>query len=116
MHPALPWDIVALYTAYGMFSSQQKFCRRDLKNESAAFRLAIGYFALPTALFGFGYLVYYGIKISWWAPIVLFALVVCSMLPVALLERFIPLKIWGLASFVAIPVLAYLLVIRIPIQ
>jgi len=36
------------------------------------------------------------------------------MIPVDILEKFIPLKIWGLASFVAVPILGFLLIENFP--
>lgn len=114
MMTELPWNIVTLYTLFGVFASQQKFCLRDLKDESPAFQLAIGYFAVATSIFGFGFLIYYGYKIAWWAPLILFGLVVIAMIPVDILEKFIPLKIWGLASFVAVPILGFLLIENFP--
>lgn len=76
---------------FAVFAAQQKFCIRDLKSRSLAYDFALTYFSFATAVFGFGYLICYGYKIAWWAPFVLFAISVVSILPVVLIERVFPL-------------------------
>jgi len=114
------WEIVGLYIAYSIFAAQQKFCVRDFRGSNQLYRLALGYFAFLTMVFGLGFLIYFGLKTAWWTPFILFVGGLLAYLPFTFLietftERFIHLQVWGAASFLAIPIIAYLLLKLTPI-
>jgi hypothetical protein len=114
MSEHLPWPVVVTYAVYAVFAAQQKFCYRDFKGASIGYHALLGYFGFFTSLFGIGFLIYYGFRTTWWAPLVLFSLGVLIYIPFSTLElvmeRFMPLQAWGLMSFVVVPVCAGLLI------
>lgn len=114
MSPHLPWPIVITYCIYAIFAAQQKFCIRSFKGGNQIYNLILGYFAFVTSLFGIVFLIFYALRTTWWAPVILFILGLLSYIPFMILEgiveKIVPLTIWGMLSFVAIPICAVLLV------
>jgi hypothetical protein len=106
------------YCIYAIFAAKQKFCISHVQGRSIGFHLLLGYFAFFTSLFGIGFLIFYGVRTTWWSPIVLFAIGVLIYRPFSSLEQmtdmFMPLTRWGLLSFVAIPICAVLLIYFTP--
>jgi hypothetical protein len=118
MSEHLSWSVVVTYTVYSIFAAQQKFCYRDFKGASLGYHVLLGYFGFFTSLFGVGFLIYYGFRTTWWAPLVLFSLGLLVYIPFSRLElvaeRFMPLQTWGLLSFVVVPICAGLLIFFTP--
>ena len=110
----LPFSVLITYGIFAVFASQQKFCLRDFRGSNQSYKLALAVFATLTSLFGIGFLVYYGFHTTWWAPLLLFAVGLLVYIPFtsleASVEKFMPLQIWGMLSFIVVPVCAVLLI------
>ena len=114
MPSQLPLNVVIPYAVLAIFAAQQKFCLQEFRGGSLKYELMLGYFMAATSMFGIGYLIAYGIMVCWWAPIVLFLIGLLAWWSVLFLERFIPLFVWGLVSFIAVPVCAFFLISAFP--
>src|SRR6266511_1954084 len=114
----LPWPVIVTYCVYAIFAAQQKFCIRDFRGRSQGYYLLLGYFAFFTSLFGVGFLIFYGVRTTWLASLVLFALGLLIYIPFStlelMIERVMPLPAWGLLSFITIPICATLLICFTP--
>ena len=111
----LPLPVLVTYCVYAIFATQQKFCIVEYRNRERrlGYYLLLGYFAFFTWLFGLGYLVFYGFRTTWWPPLVIWTvgyLIYFPLLRFRLVTERLPVAIWGLLSFAAIPICATLLI------
>jgi len=114
MTESLPWSVIITYCVYASFAAFQKFCVRDFRGRNEGYRMALGFFAFLTMVFGIGFLVFYGFSTVWWAPIVLFVFGILAYIPLGFLEEIIPMWILGLLSFIVIPICGGLLIYFTP--
>lgn len=70
----IPWNLVAPYTIFSLFSFYQKLHIKNFQGASQGFLLFLNLFALASMLFGFAFLVYWGWQINWVQAIAVFAI------------------------------------------
>lgn len=110
MSSNLPWSVVILYSALSVCANRQKVAVRERVVAGGEPPLLLGAIMAATSIFGISYLVMYGIKVSWWSPLVLFGIGLLAWLPFAFVEARLPDWVSEKLSFVAAPILAYLLI------
>lgn len=70
----IPWNLVAPYTIFNLFSFYQKLHIKNFQGASQGFLLFLNLFALASMLFSFAFLVYWGWHVSWGQAIAVFAI------------------------------------------
>lgn len=114
MLPKLPVQLVLYFGAFSVFSYYQQQHYRRFDGASKVFELILGLSVVSSMLVWLGFLLYYGIKVAWWAPFALMGLDL-ALFPLGMVVARIitPLGV-GLLAFVAWPVLAYWMFKLIP--
>lgn len=105
--PVLSWTSIAFYCAFSTFVFYQQLHTKHFQGASQAFGFALSISALLGMLTGFGYLIYYGWSVAWWAPFVIFVIGLISSVIGFMLERVVGALALSLSAFVGWPVCAY---------
>ena len=79
------------------------------------FELILSIFAFVGMIVGFGYLIYYGYKVSWWSPFVVFGIGLLFKFLAVFIERLLGKFTMSLIGFVIWPICAYLMFTTIPV-
>ena len=74
MFDLLPVPLILSYSLLSIFVFYQQLHIKNFMGSSQAFLLALNASAFVGMLFGFGFLVYYGITFKWYLPLILFAI------------------------------------------
>jgi hypothetical protein len=90
MSADLPWTVVILYTALSVCANRQKVAVRKRVATGGEPPVLLGAIMATTSIFGIGYLVTYGIKVSWWPPLVLFAIGLLAWPLIVFVEAHLP--------------------------
>jgi len=114
MGETLPWNIVLVYCVYVAFATFQKFCIKEFRGQHEIYKAVLSLFALLTSIFGVGFLIYYGYKTIWWAPVSLFGIGVLAYFLLGFIEQLIPMWLLGLLSFIVIPICGAMLIFLTP--
>jgi hypothetical protein len=69
---------------------------------------------LAALLFGSASLIYYGVTVAWWAPIVLIGIGLLSFIPLVFVDGIIPVGIINLLGFLMLPLFGVLMVYFLP--
>jgi hypothetical protein len=113
MSTYLPWPILVIYCVYSVFAVQQKRCYLKFQGASPIYCFLLGVLAFFNLFFGVGFLIYYAFRTTWWAPLILVALGLFVYAPMSsfrfMSDRF-AVTVWGLLSFVTVPICALLLI------
>ena len=67
MTNALPWGVVVPYCLFSMFVFYQELHARDFRGASYVFHMVLLTMGFLGFITGAIFLVYYGIKVVWWA-------------------------------------------------
>lgn len=114
----LPLEIIFTYCIFATFTTQQKFHWREFVGSTTGYYVILEYFIIISHLFGVGFLIFYGIKASWLAAIVLYALGCFSYIRylnfVLLVEKFVPIFVWSFLSFIVVPICGAFLIVNTP--
>jgi hypothetical protein len=118
MSEYLNWPILVTYCVFTFFAYKQKNYYLDFQGVSQGYHFLVGILAFFAMFFGVGFLIFYGIRTTWWTPLILVAAGLFTFGPLSLVERmtsiFISRAAWGLLSFAIIPICAALLVYFTP--
>ncbi len=74
MFDVLPISIILLYCCFSTLVYYQQLHVKNFQGASQIFQLILSLFAFAGIITGFVFLIYYGIKVVWWAPIILFVI------------------------------------------
>jgi hypothetical protein len=105
---------VLYYCFFGLFVYYQQLHVKNFRGSSQIFQTILSLFAFAGMITGLVFLVIYGIKVIWWAPIVLLILSILSTFIGVFIEKLIGKFIISIAGFIAWPILAYLMFKSIP--
>lgn len=83
----LSWASIGFYCLFCIFIFYQQLHVKNFQGSSQVFALAINISALLGFLTGLAYLGYYGWKIVWWAPIIIFVIGLLASILGILIER-----------------------------
>lgn len=109
----LLWPTIAFYSAFGIFVHYQRIHAQACA-ESGWRKLLFAGMDFAGMLTAFIYLVYFGWKTAWWAPVIPLAMSVLATIPANLLERLAGRPVLGQLSVLAWPVCAYLMFATLP--
>ena len=114
MSQHFPLSVLVTYAVFTFFAYKQKNYYINFEGASQVYSICLGILAFFAVFFGVGFLIFYGFRTTWLAPLILIAVGLVMYGPLLMLERmtskFMPRAVWGLLSFVVIPVCAVLLV------
>ena len=102
------------YCLFSTFVYYQQLHLKEFRGSSKVFELALSIFSLLGMIVGFGYLIYYGYKVSWWAPFGVFIIGLVFMFLAVFIERLLGKYIMSLLGFIIWPISAYLMFTTIP--
>ena len=103
------WPSILLYSLFAIFAYYNRRWARDFRGSSKAFRAFLSIMGYAGMGVGFGYLVWYGISVSWGGSIAAFAVSVLFVSVGASLERFLGTFVVQIGSVVLWPILAVLM-------
>jgi len=109
----LSWPSVAFYSAFGIFVYYQRMYAQEFAGEGWYKLLLIGS-AFLGMITGFVYLVYCGITVAWWAPVIPLGMSVLATIPATLLERMVGRPTLSQIALIGWPVCAYLMFYTLP--
>jgi hypothetical protein len=72
-------------------------------------------FSFAGMIVGFAYLIYYGFKVTWWSPFVVFAIGLVFMFIAVFIEKIVGKFTLSLIGFIIWPISAYYMFKSIPI-
>ena len=114
MSDALPWSVVIPYCLYSMFIFYQQLHAKHFRGASQAFPSILvftGFIGMTTGLM---FLVYYGFKVVWWAPLALFGIGFAFQFISNMIEGVIGAFSLSILGFVGWPVCAFLMFTSVP--
>ena len=114
MTEALPWGVVIPYCIYSMFIFYQQLHAKHFKGASqGVFSLLVltGFIGMITGLV---FLIYYGFKVIWWAPLALFAFGLVFQYASNVIEKVIGAFALSMLGFIGWPVCAFLMFASVP--
>ncbi len=109
----LPWPTIGFYSAFGILVYYQRLHAQACA-DSGWRKLLLTGLAFAGMLTGFVYLVYFGWKTAWWAPVIPVAMSALATIPAILIERLVGKPALGQFSVLAWPVCAYLMFAMLP--
>ena len=104
------------YCLFSTFVYYQQLHLKEFRGRRKDFELILSIFSLSGMIVGFGYLFYYGYKVSWWAAFVVFIAGLVFKILVFFIENLLgkfTMRL-SLLGFIIWPILAYLMFITIP--
>ena len=93
----------------------QQLHLKNFRGASKIFELILSIFAFVGMIVGFAFLIYYGYKVTWWAPVIIFIIGLLFMFVAVFLEKMIGTLTMSLLGFIVWPICAYLMFTTIPI-
>ena len=99
---------------FTMFVFYQQLHLRDFRGASKTFELVLSVFAFSGMIVGLIYLIIYGIKVIWWAPLVVFIISLAFQFIAFSVERLVGMFSISLIGFIGWPLFAFLMFITIP--
>jgi len=109
MFEALPISVILLYCLFSMFVYYQQLHARNFQGASAGFGALLSLFALVGMLTGFVFLIWYGFKVVWWAPLVLFVAGILFQFIANFIEETVGAFALSFAGFIGWPLCAFFL-------
>lgn len=106
---ALSIETVGYFCLLSRFVYYQQYHLKHFRGASDGFLTLLTYSAALGMISEYGFLLYYGWSVVWWAPVVLFLLDFAFGFPFMLIEKTVSATTISLAGFVGWPVCAYLL-------
>lgn len=114
----VPISLVVSYSIFSFFLFYQQFHVKNYQGQSGAFGLALTASAFAAMLFGWGFLFWWGYKISWLGAALLFAIAFVIKLPWFLIEARLGLRkaywILSLLGFAGLPASGYAMLASVP--
>lgn len=113
---SLSWPSIGFYCAFGIFVFYQQLHAAHFRGASQAFGFALSLSALLGMLTGLIYLIYYGIQVVWWAPLIIFVIGILTSMLGNLVELIIGKFALSFAGFIGWPLCAYFMFSYIPMS
>lgn len=107
----MPLSLIISYSIFSFFLFYQQLHFKNFHGESEAFGALLGIFALVGMLYGLGFLIYWGYKVSWLQAAALFSIAFAIKIVWFPIEARLGLRntywVFSLIGFVALPVSGY---------
>lgn len=114
MTDALPWAVVLPYCFYSMFIFYQQLHAKHFRGASQMFLFILLFTNFIGIITGLVFLVYYGLKVVWWAPFALFGLGLVFQFVSNMIEGLIGAFALSMLGFIGWPVFAFLMFAAVP--
>jgi hypothetical protein len=105
----LVWPSIMLYSIFATFAYYNRRSAREFQGSSKAVRAFLTFMGFAGIGVGLGYLVWYGISVSWMGAAAAFAVSVLCVTVGASLEQFIGTLVVQIGSVVLWPIFAVLM-------
>lgn len=106
---------ILYYCIFGTFVYYQQLHLKNFRGASKIFKQLLTVFAFVGMIVGLVFLIYYGYKVTWWAPFIILLLGLLSMFIAVYIEKLIGTLTMSLLGFIVWPLCAYLMFSTIPI-
>jgi hypothetical protein len=103
------WPSIFLYSLFAIFAYYNRRWARDFQGSSKAFRAFLSLMGFAGMGVGVGYLLWYGISVSWGGSVAAFAVSVLFVSVGASLDRFLGTFVVQIGSVVLWPIFAVLM-------
>jgi len=107
----IPLTLIVSYAVFSFFLFYQQLHLKNFRGASQGFATLLGLFALVGMIFGLGFLIYWGYKVSWLEAAILFGIAFAIKVVWFPIEARLGLTnsywLFSLAGFVALPVAGY---------
>ena len=114
----IPVRLIISYAVFSFFLFYQQLHLKNFQGASEAFGAALGIFAFVGMIYGLGFLIYWGYKISWLQAGILFAIAFAIKLVWFPIEAKLGLRnsyrIFSMLGFAALPVSGYFMWASLP--
>jgi hypothetical protein len=107
------WNIL-YYSFFGIFVYYQQLHVKNYAGASEIFRLTLTNFGFAGMITEIVFLIIYGIKVIWWAPIIIVIIRLLFIFVGILMEKLIGKFTISIIGFLAIPILAILMFKTMP--
>jgi len=114
MPHALPISIIALYSIFTTFVFYQQLYLMRFRGSSKLFEFVLSLFVWGGMITGLVFLVYYGWKVVWWAPIILLVISLLFQFIANFIERALGTLTLSLLGFAGWPACAYFMFKLVP--
>ena len=114
MSNAMPWAVVIPYCLLSMFLYYQKLHAQHFRGASQTFWYILVFTGFIGMVTGIVFLIYYGFKVAWWAPLLLFVLGIGFQMLSTFFEDLIGMFAISMLGFVGWPICAILMFISVP--
>ena len=114
----MPITLIISYAVFSFFLFYQQLHLKNFQGASEAFGAMLGIFAFGGMLFGLGFLIYWGYKVSWLQAVALFGIAFAIKIVWFPIEAKLGLRnsylFFSLAGFIALPVSGYFMWAALP--
>lgn len=105
----IPIETVIYFSIYSLFSFYLQLHVKEFKGESEFFRFILSTFTFLVFIAGFAFLIYLGVKTTWWIPVLLFIWSFVFKFFGFLLELVINKTTLSLLGFIICPIIGFLM-------
>lgn len=102
------------YTLFTFLVFHHQHMGKNFKGSSVAFQTIITAIGFLGMVIQYGFLIYYGITVVWWAPFIVFFIGLVAKFPLNFIEIVIDQLYLVFLGFVLIPLFGYLMFTTIP--
>ena len=114
----MPVTLIVSYAVFSFLGFYQKLHIKNFKGGSQVFLLSLNLFTLIATVFGVGFLLYYGYRVSWVESAVLFGVALVIQFVWFPIEAKLGLRnsyfIFSLSGFLIMPICAYFMWASLP--
>jgi len=114
MVDTLPWAVVIPYCFFSMFIFYQQLHAKHFRGASQGFLSFLVLTGLIGMIIGLIFLVYYGFKVVWWAPLALFGFGLAFQFISDVIESMIGEFALSMLGFICWPICAFLMFAAVP--
>ena len=114
MSNAFPWGVVIPYCFFSMFLFYQQLHTKHFRGASQGFLSLLVLTGFIGMITGLVFLVYYGFKVVWWAPLALFGIGLVFQFISNTIENLIGAFALSMLGFIGWPVCAFLMFASVP--
>lgn len=111
---SISWASVVFYCLFSNFVYYQQLHAKEFRGASPTFGFFLSLFAFAGMATGLVFLIYYGWKVVWWAPFIIFIIGILFTIIGVLIEKVIGKFAMSLIGFIGWPICAYFMFRYIP--
>ncbi|GAB3585639.1 hypothetical protein [Hymenobacter daeguensis] len=104
------------FLVFTLFAHNLQLYAKDFRGASQAVGAVVSIAGLASMVAEYGFLLYYGYKVVWWAPIVLFAASLALMFVTGRLQNRVGAPTLGLLGLLVAPICGYLMFTSLPVH